>query len=520
MKSKAIQLNALGFIYIERIHLYTSFVKNFNKYAKENNLDIDLKITILTPLNSTSSIDNYSSMIQSLIQRKSTKYDIFFYYSSYSKEFGEHFVNLKDYLNEEHINNYDSNILLQTSMYKDKLVGLPITLDIDALYSNQVYLKKYNKTPPKTWEELIETSKYIMEREIAQNNTNLIAYNGLVNESEEGNLAIYEFIHSFREEQYSSHPPLNSQATIDGLKMLKRVKEEIASGSGLFIKFWYLDFETQYIITPLPGVKEGITGSIASGYSIGVSRYIGEEKILAAIEVIKQITSKENQKKIILEDHIFTGITSLYDDDEVCAVINCSFAKKAFPLYFISFETNIYSIDVYNEKFRNEMFNYIYGNKTVEEVINNAINLSKIYHLSLNPNDNNKYIGLIFFIFYIIFSLVTLISIIIVFKEKDKLKFQFLPIESWIISLFGNFIILSSLLTHYGKLTSLKYERFIVSFLKKNQKYADTSISISKSSSYSEHNNSINSESNKSNSYIKESSNKLLKYHYRESRII
>jgi len=44
------------------------------------------------------------------------------------------------------------------------------------LYSNTKLLKKYNKRIPKTWDELIETSKYIMERE---NDPELIAYNGL-----------------------------------------------------------------------------------------------------------------------------------------------------------------------------------------------------------------------------------------------------------------------------------------------------------------------------------------------------
>ena len=44
------------------------------------------------------------------------------------------------------------------------------------LYYNKVLLQKYGKTIPETWDELIDTSKYILEKE---NNTNLIGYNGL-----------------------------------------------------------------------------------------------------------------------------------------------------------------------------------------------------------------------------------------------------------------------------------------------------------------------------------------------------
>jgi len=41
-------------------------------------------------------------------------------------------------------------------------------------------LKKYNKRPPKTWNELIETGKFILNEEKKLNfNTDLRVYNGL-----------------------------------------------------------------------------------------------------------------------------------------------------------------------------------------------------------------------------------------------------------------------------------------------------------------------------------------------------
>ena len=43
------------------------------------------------------------------------------------------------------------------------------------MYSNTELLNKYNKTVPKTWDELIETCKYIQEKE---KDTELICYNG------------------------------------------------------------------------------------------------------------------------------------------------------------------------------------------------------------------------------------------------------------------------------------------------------------------------------------------------------
>ena len=38
-------------------------------------------------------------------------------------------------------------------------------------------LNKYNRSIPKTWNELIDTCKYIMERE--KDDTDLLCYNGL-----------------------------------------------------------------------------------------------------------------------------------------------------------------------------------------------------------------------------------------------------------------------------------------------------------------------------------------------------
>jgi len=48
------------------------------------------------------------------------------------------------------------------------------------LYSNRELLNKYNKNPPKTWDELVEISEFILKEE---ENPDLTAYNGLFNSS-------------------------------------------------------------------------------------------------------------------------------------------------------------------------------------------------------------------------------------------------------------------------------------------------------------------------------------------------
>jgi len=57
-------------------------------------------------------------------------------------------------------------------------------------YSNLPLLEQYNKPIPKTWDEMIETGKFILNEERKKNNTELTAYNGLFNGTINYNLYI------------------------------------------------------------------------------------------------------------------------------------------------------------------------------------------------------------------------------------------------------------------------------------------------------------------------------------------
>jgi len=181
--SEKITLNLIIFSYYDDENsYYRLLVKGFNKYTKEKGLDIDVDLTVLTPEISTIVIENYGTTVESTLLKKQAKYDIIFYYSAYSKRYSNHFLNLKEYLPEEYIKVYDERLLNETcsSSDKKKLVGLPIYLYVTTLYSHQDLLLKYNKEAPRTWDELMSTSKYIYDEEKKLNNT-IVRYNGLFN---------------------------------------------------------------------------------------------------------------------------------------------------------------------------------------------------------------------------------------------------------------------------------------------------------------------------------------------------
>jgi len=129
---------------------------------------------------------------------------------------------------------YDAKIIKETCIYNEKLVGLPMFVTYNVLYSNKQLLDKYNKTVPKTWDELIDTCKYIMEKE--KDDPELICYNGLFDDSEQGLYSLYDFIYSCRDSYDSAYPNPKDQSFIDSLKLLKRLKEEISSG---YIIYYY-----------------------------------------------------------------------------------------------------------------------------------------------------------------------------------------------------------------------------------------------------------------------------------------
>ena len=55
-------------------------------------------VKVLTPNIASTVIENYGTTIESVLVKHKTNYDIIFYYSAYSKKYGEHFVDLKKYL--------------------------------------------------------------------------------------------------------------------------------------------------------------------------------------------------------------------------------------------------------------------------------------------------------------------------------------------------------------------------------------------------------------------------------------
>ncbi|ORX80129.1 periplasmic binding protein-like II [Anaeromyces robustus] len=471
MISKCVTIDAIAFTYDVSGEVYSFIVNEFNKYSKENNLNVTLKLNLITPSNSTGDINDYGSMVEQLLTKKTTKYDLYFYDNIYSTRFGQHFVSLDKILDKEHINLYNKDVISLSCTYNGEYVGLPITLDYSVLYSNLLYLERYNKTVPVTWDELIETGKYIMEEEKKLNNNDLIIYNGAFGETEVGTCSLYEFIYSFRNKRESPFPELTDEVSIKALEKINEIKNEISSeahfklpyfifaqklyqepSSFVFLKYWHTQvFNPMIKISPLPGIREGISGSTIGGYNLAISKYSASKKRSAVVNAFKYITSKDLQRKLVIEKQVFSLINSLYDEKEVCEKVDCDFYKSIQLIPRPTTVTDDYS--TYSEQFRNKIYEYLFGEKSAYQVLSELENITKIYYITLFSDSS---IGLIFFLIICISSFFMIASLTLLFIKKLELHFKFLSKDSWFLVIFGIVFFLFTSFLELGKKSEFK----------------------------------------------------------------
>ncbi|KAL6625332.1 periplasmic binding protein-like II [Neocallimastix californiae] len=387
----------------------------------------------------------------------------------YSPRYAPYFIDLGDWLPAEHMSHFSSGIATQSCKYKDKWVGLPITYEFNVLYCNTNLLKKHNKKIPKTWNELLEIGKYIRDND--ENSNELLLYNGFFPYSEAIVYSTQEFIYSFRNEKNFPYPEYTSREAENALNKLMEIKEELASdeifmaieietfirlftGKGLFLKYWYYPINNiPYKIIPLVGNKEGISGSAIGGTNVGINKYIAENQKKLAVDALKYMTSVETQKKLMLNGILKSAIISLYDDPEVCQIIDCELIKSIQPIIRPSNLTNNY--DEYSMKFSELIQNFLYKNKTATETLIAIDDIVRFHSFSI-INSSTPKIGILIFIISVTTLIIILLTIVLIFIKKYRYHFRFLSIDFWIIILIGLIFHTSIIFTYYGNLSIFK----------------------------------------------------------------
>ncbi|ORX51129.1 periplasmic binding protein-like II [Piromyces finnis] len=405
-----------------------------------------------------------------MLKKKEGKYDVIFYDNVYPIRFGPYLVDLRTVLPKEHIDMYSSGIASETCTYNDKWVGLPVEVDFNVLYVNEEILKEYNQEVPTTWNELIDTAEYILKEDRKKNpNSDLSAYNGLFDISS-GMCSIYEIMYSFRNQKNDPFPDLLSENAIKALEKIKEIKERISSdeefqsvipytinklmnGRSIFLKYWNNIYSMKYKQHYLPGGKSGISGSCVGGSNIGINLFSSEEKKKGAALFIEYLTSKETQKELMASSNIATGIMELYDDEEVCKIVDCELVKN---IQFINRPTHVNKdYDEYSAFFRERVFEYLYGNKTASQVLHEINDYSKIYKISLDEDDNSS-LALLFIGILSGLMMIFGLSLVLLYIKKFKKYYNFLSKDFWFISILGLCLILGAGFLEYGDISKFK----------------------------------------------------------------
>jgi len=209
-----------------------------------------------------------------------------------------------------------------------------------------------------------------------------------------------------------------------------------------------------YEISALPGLKKGISGTSISGNSIGITKNIKKDKRDAAIEVLKFFTSKFYQKEVFRNKYCLTAIDELYYDEQVCNKNGlCDLFRDVQFTVEPEFMREGQPVD-YGKKYRKYIYQYLYGNKSIDDTLKQINDLKKIYFVSLDTE--NSYVGLICFLFFSVVTAFMILSLVFLFRENFRPFFMFLPEDFWIITVLGSVIILWVPYTDYGLVTERK----------------------------------------------------------------
>lgn len=234
-------------------------------------------------------------------------------------------------------------------------------------------------------------------------------------------------------------------------------------GNAIFIKCWkinesVMDLIPSYRISPLPGIKEEISGSVVVGYNLGIDKNIKKEKIEAAITAVKYISFTEINSQCNFFNKIMNEEISSLNNDSF-SIKECSFLKN---LHLIIMPTSKFeSSSEYTKKFINYAYDFIYRNEgTANEALRKINNLTKIYSISININES--VIGFIFFIITSLVLLSILLSLVVLYIKKFNPYYMFLSKDFWIISMMGLIIFLCSIFTNFGQKSTFKCYLFLV----------------------------------------------------------
>jgi len=263
----------------------------------------------------------------------------------WARQLGGHFIDLNDAAKDIKKLHFPSIIASQT--VDGRLVALPLWSDAPALYYRKDLLSKYGKTPPKTWEELAETAKFVQDAERAAGKTDIwgyvwqgATYEGLTCNAFEwvksnGGGSIIEADGSISINNPKAIAAVDRAAGWIGKISPPGVlsyKDEDArgvwqNGNAVFMRAWMYVWASSnksdsplrglFDVVPVPSSAGVAPAATLGGWNVAVSKYSSKQK--AAADLAVYLASPEAQKIRVIEMSQLPTIEALYADPDVAA---------------------------------------------------------------------------------------------------------------------------------------------------------------------------------------------------------
>ena len=311
-------------------------------WAKETGNEVKV---VSTPNSATERLALY----QQLLAAGSGDIDVFQIDVIWPGILANQFVDLSQDFSADEVNAHFPAIVKNNTI-DGKLVAMPWFTDAGVLYYRKDLLEKYGAAPPKTWSDLYDTAQKVQAGEREAGNDKMWGYVYQAKAYEGLTCNGLEWVNSFgggtivdQDGTITIGNPQAEQAldwaasTVGKISpegVLNYTEEEARgvwqSGNAVFMRNWPYAWslgqspdsaiKDKIGVVALPaGGPEGKSTGTLGGWQLAVSKYSANPK--EATELVRYLTSPEEQKRRAIEGSYNPTIPALYKDPEVLAAV-------------------------------------------------------------------------------------------------------------------------------------------------------------------------------------------------------
>lgn len=299
---------------------------------------------ISTPNSATERLALYQQMLAA----GSADIDVYQIDVIWTGTLANHMVDLTQHIAADELKKHFATIV-ENNTVEGKLVAMPWYTDAGLLYYRKDLLEAAGKQPPKTWEELSATAKELQDKARAEGNDRMWGYvyqgkayegltcNGLEWIHSHGGGTIVDDEGAITVNNEKAAAALTwARSTIGSIApegVLNYSEEEargvFQSGNAIFMRNWPYAWALSQApdspingkvgVVPLPAGEGGEPAAALGGWQLAVSKYT--EKGDIAIDLVKYLTSEEEQKRRAIDGAYNPTIEALYKDQEILAAV-------------------------------------------------------------------------------------------------------------------------------------------------------------------------------------------------------